>query len=704
MRMGLLPLLSVATLLPGCTEVADTKSDPTAAVKPVETKADETANKDSAPRQTPAQISAEVRSALDTKVSPCDDFYRYACGGWIDKTTLPDDKPRWGRSFSVLRENNLEIMHEVLENAAKDPNGDTEEGKLGRFYATCMNEAVIDAAKAKPLDPFFKEISAVKNAEDFMRVSGMLNLAGVYPLFSMYVGPDDKDPQINIVHIYQGGLGLPDRDYYLDKGRAELLGQYKEHITKMFVLLGESDANAATISEDIVAFETSLARSQMTRVERRDPDKTYNKIDRAGIEAAAPKLHWSAFAKATQHPEVTQITVDSVDYLKAAAVAIAGAKPATLQNYLRWRTLSSHANNLSSDFVAEHFDFFGKILRGQKANEARWKRCTSKTESVFTHPLGRQYVKRAFAGESKNIALDLISRIEAAFEANLPKLKWMDDTTRKRAMEKVRAIHNKIGYPDKWRDYSALAVVDGEYFTNLLASERFEYDYQVAKVGKPVDRDEWNAGPPVVNASYSGTRNEMWFPAGILQAPFFDKEFPMAMNFGAIGVVMGHELTHGFDDQGRKYAANGMLKQWWSDDVIAKFDERTACVEKAYSTREVEPGLHVNGKLTLGENTADMGGVKQGYQAYKKWAGENGGDTKAHVEGLTNDQLFFVSFAQVWCTVATPEYLRVQVQTDPHSPGQFRANVPLAMSPDFAAAFECAEGTPMNPKERCEVW
>lgn len=704
MRRGSLLLLSVATLLPACTESADTRSDPSAAATPSEKPANETTPKNPAASLSPAQISTEVNSALDTAVSPCDDFYRYACGGWITKTTLPDDKPRWGRSFSVLRENNREIMHEILENATKDPSGDPEFARLGRFYATCMDETAIDGAKAKPLDPLFKQISAVKSAEDFMRVSGSLNLAGVYPLFSMYIGPDDKDPQTNIVHLYQGGIGLPDRDYYTDKGRAELLGQYKEHITKMFILLGESAADAATISEDVAAFETSLARAQMTRVERRDPDKTYNKIDRAGIEAAAPKLFWPAFAEATGHPGITQITVDSVDYLKAAAKAIAAAKPATLQNYLRWRTLSSHAANLSSDFVAEDFDFFGKTLRGQKVNEARWKRCTSMTEQVFTHPLGRQYVERAFAGESKSIALDLISRIESAFEANLPKLEWMDNETRERAMEKVRAIHNKIGYPNKWRDYSALAVIDGDHFANLLASERFEYAYQVAKVGKPVDRDEWHGGPPVVNASYSGTRNEMWFPAGILQAPFFDKDFPMAMNFGAIGVIMGHELTHGFDDQGRKYAANGMLKQWWGDDVIAKFDERTACVEKAYSEREIEPGLHVNGKLTLGENTADMGGVKQGYQAYKNWVDENGGDSKTHVEGLTNDQLFFVSFAQVWCTVASPEFLRVQVQTDPHSPGQFRANVPLSMNPDFAAAFECAEGSPMNPKERCEVW
>lgn len=701
MRCGSHILLSFATLLPACTADAEKKPEPAVAATPTPA---EPEVKEEAPGISKEQITKDVKSALDTSVAPCEDFYQYACGGWIATTTLPDDKPRWGRSFSALRENNRAIMHEILEAAAKDPASDPEKTKLGDFYSTCMDEAALEAARAKPLDPLFAKIAEIQGAEDFMRVSGALNPDGVQPLFGMYAGPDDKNPKLNIAHIYQSGLGLPDRDYYLDKGRAELLAAYEVHIAKMFTLLGESEAAAKATAKDVIKFETTLAKAQMTRVERRDPDKTYNKIDRSGIEAAAPGLFWPVFAEAMGYPDITEINVDSVDYLKAAAKAIAKAKPATLQNYLRWHTLTSNASHLSADFVAENFAFYGKTLRGQKADEARWKRCTSATEGAFTHPLGRLYVEKAFAGESKSIALDLINRIEGAFEANLPGLSWMDDTTRERAMAKVKAIHNKIGYPDKWRDYSDLVVTKGDHLGNILASNRFDFAYHASKVGKPVERDEWRAGPPVVNASYSGTRNEMWFPAGILQAPFFDKDFPMAMNFGAIGVVMGHELTHGFDDQGRKYDGDGMLKQWWGDDVIAKFEERTACVEKAYSEKEVEPGLHVDGKLTLGENTADMGGVKQGYQAYKKWAEENGGDATPHVDGLTNEQLFFVSFAQVWCTVATPEYLRVQVATDPHSPGEFRASVPLTMSPDFAAAFECAEGTPMNPKDRCEVW
>ncbi|MEZ4380927.1 MAG: M13 family metallopeptidase [Nannocystaceae bacterium] len=701
MRRGHLALVTTLTLLAACTNSAP-KSAPKTDAEPAVKEATEPAAPAVASKS-PAEIAAQVKAAMDTSVDPCDDFYRYACGGWIKSTTLPGDQARWVRSFSELRENNRALMHEILEAAAEAPSADADEAKLGRFYAACMDEAAIDAAKAAPLDPLFAEIDALTDGPTFMRAVGLLQRTGVYPLFALYVAPDDKNPKLNIAHLVQAGLGLPDRDYYFDAKRADILAAYEAHVAAMFTLLGRGADEAAAIAKDVVAFEKQLAAAQLTRVERRDPDKTYNKIDRAGIEEAVPGLHWASFAAATEHPEIAQITVESVDYLKAAAKVLAKAKPETLKNYLRWHALTTHADSLSADFVAENFAFYGKTLRGQQEIEARWKRCTSATDQAFPHPLGKLYVERAFAGESKTIALDLIQRIEDAFEANLPALTWMDDETRARAMEKVRAIHNKVGYPNKWRDYSGLAV-EGDYFTNVLASQRFEYDYHAAKVGKPVDRDEWRAGPPVVNASYSGTRNEMWFPAGILQAPFFDKDYPMAMNFGAIGVVMGHELTHGFDDEGRKYAGDGMLKQWWADDVIAKFEERTACVEGAYAARELEGGLHVDGKLTLGENTADMGGVKQSYQAYKKWAAENGGDATPHVDGLTNDQLFFVSFSQLWCTVATPEYLKVQVATDPHSPGELRGSVPLAMSPAFAASFACAEGTPMNPKDRCEIW
>jgi endothelin-converting enzyme/putative endopeptidase len=536
-----------------------------------------------------------------------------------------------------------------------------------------------------------------------MHQVGHLHRKGVRALFGVYVGPDDKDPKMNIAHVGQGGLGLPDRDYYFDAKRKEILAAYEKHVEKMFTLLGEAPEAAKKKALAVVAFEKALAEKHLTRVERRDPDKTYNKIDRKGIEERAPGLFWEVFAEGTGHMEVTSITVDNPAYLEHAADLLAKTDIETLRDYLRWHTLNSFANWLSKPFADADFEFYRKTLRGTKEQEARWKRCTGATDRAFAHPLGKLYVERAFAGESKAVAQDLITRVEKSFEDILPSLSWMDDTTRERAMGKVKAIYNKIGYPDSWRDYSGLKLADG-LFANMVAAREFNYEYRANKYGKPVNRDEWRAGPPVVNASYSGTRNEMWFPAGILQAPFFDKDHPMAMNFGAIGVVMGHELTHGFDDQGRKFDANGMLQPWWEESVVGAFEERAACVDKLYSNQEVEEGLFVNGKLTLGENTADMGGLKQAYGAYQSWKKENGGDTEPHVEGLTNDQLFFVSFAQVWCTVATPEYLRVQVATDPHSPGRFRATVPPSQSPDFASAFSCAEGTPMNPKDRCEVW
>ena len=667
-------------------------------VKPEQAKAEP-----AAPPKTPEQIAKEVTSSMDVNADPCQDFYQYACGGWISQTELPGDQSRWTRSFSVLREDNRALMHEILEDATRDPKASGERKQLAAYYGACMDEAAVEAAGVKPLAGLFAEIAEVQDAESFMHQVGHLQRKGVGALFGIYVGPDDKDPKMNIAHVGQGGLGLPDRDYYFDKDRASIRDAYLAHVEQVLALAGDSPADAKRSAKAILSFETALAKHQLTRVERRDPDRTYNKIDRSGIEALAPGLHWPVFAEGTGHQEVNSITVDHPPYLKALADLLATTKVEVLQDYLRWHTLSSFAPWLSKPFVDADFDFYQRTLRGTKEQEVRWKRCTSATDRAFAHPLGKLYVERAFAGESKQVAQDLITRVETSFEQILPSLTWMDDKTRERAVEKVKAIYNKIGYPNTWRDYTGLEL-EGEFFAQLVAAREFNYEYRANKYGKPVERDEWRAGPPVVNASYSGTRNEMWFPAGILQAPFFDREHPMAMNFGAIGVVMGHELTHGFDDQGRKFDANGKLQPWWEEPVIKAFEERTACVDKLYSAQEVEPGVNVNGKLTLGENTADMGGLKQSYGAYKQWAEQNGGDATPHVAPLTNEQLFFVSFAQVWCTKATPEYLRHQVATDPHSPGQFRANVPVSQSPAFAEAFACEPSTPMNPAQRCEVW
>lgn len=654
--------------------------------------------------QEPSPVAQEVLAALDPQTDPCDDFYQYACGGWIETTELPGDKSRWTRSFSVLRENNRALLKDVLEQAARAPDSDAETRKLGTFYASCMDEAAVEQAGFEPLVPTFEKIAKVNDLRAFMRITGELHRGAGDPLFGMYVGPDDKDPDRNIAHIYQGGLGLPDRDYYLAEERKELLEAYREHVAKNFQLVGETSQDAAKIADEIVAFETALAKMQLTRVERRDPDKTYNKIDIGGLTKQVRGLDWRAYLEGTGHPDVVDINVDTVAYLKGMAKLLRKTQRKTQRDYLRWNAIQSAAPHLSKAFVDENFAFYGQKLRGQKEMEVRWKRCASSTDRAMGHALGKRYVEKAFAGDSRAIALDLITRIESAFEDNLPQLSWMDDATRQRAVQKMEAIRNKIGYPDDPRTYDGLTIEAGNYYSNVLAAREFNGDYNADKIGKPVDPTEWRAPPQIVNASYSGTRNEMWFPAGILQAPFFDQSYPMAMNFGGVGMVMGHELTHGFDDQGRKYDGSGTLREWWDEKAVRAFEERASCVGELYSSQEPEPGLHINGDLTMGENIADLGGLKEAFFAYRAWAAQNGGDAEPHVPGLSNEQLFFVANAQVWCTKQTAEALRVQVATDPHSPAQFRVNVPMMSTSEFAQAFACEPGAPMAPTNRCEVW
>jgi predicted metalloendopeptidase len=472
----------------------------------------------------------------------------------------------------------------------------------------------------------------------------------------------------------------------------------------MFQLLGEPEEAAKKHAGQVFNFELELAKVSRPRVEMRDPNKTYNKLDLDGLKKLAPALDWTRFLATTGYPSVKDINVSVPEFFQGLEKQVTSTDPETLRAYLRWHLLRATSPLLSKAFVDESFEFYGKKLSGQKEQQARWKRCVEATDQSLGELLGPEFVKLYFPGDSKAIAKDLIGRIEAAFEKNLPSLTWMDDATRGRADGKLKALKNKIGYPDKWRDYSKLAVMKGEYFGNGMAARRFAFDYDANKIGKPVDKGDWGMTPPTVNAYYNANLNEMVFPAGILQPPFFDRNFPMAMNFGGIGMVMGHELTHGFDDQGRKFDPTGKLTEWWEPSVSAKFEERAKCVSDLYSTYEVQPGVTLNGKLTLGENIADLGGIKQAYVAYKKWAAEHPELDKPAVPGLTNDQLFFVGFGQTWCTIQTPESERMLVTTDPHSHAKYRVTGPLSNSPAFSSAFQCAEGTPMHRKDACEVW
>ncbi len=671
-------------------------------------------------RLTAEEIAASVTAAMDRSADPCKDFYRYACGGWLASTKLPSDKSYWGRGFSEIAERNLEVLREILEDAARDPGDDANRRLIGGFYAACMDESAAEKAGIAPLKPLLDEIASVGDAAGLMRVTARMHevipTSPFFPVslpgFSFAVLPDFADPTLDIAHVGQAGIGLPDRDYYFpqdDSGKA-LLADYEKHVARMLGFLGIPEGEAAAGAKAIVALETALAEVSMKREDLRDFEKIYHKIDIAGLKGLTPGLPWEAYLEAIGQPSLAHVNVMTPEFFEGLDAVLAKADPKTLQTYLRWHLISSAAPRLTKEIVDANFEFFGKRLQGQKEIEARWKRCVQATDTALGEALGRAFVERQFAGDSKEKALEMIHDVEAAFEASLPDLAWMDAATRGRAVGKKAAVYNKIGYPDRWRDYSGLEVKPGAFHENAAAAARFDFQRNARKVGGKADKGEWFMSPPTVNAYYNPLFNEMVFPAGIMQRPFFHRDFPAAMNYGGMGMVMGHELTHGFDDQGRKFDKLGRLTPWWEPAAVERFEGAAACVRDAYDGREVLPGARINGQLTLGENIADLGGIKEAYRGFKRWETRQGsaasaaGAAPSPVEGLTADQLFFVGFAQTWCTLMTEEIERLLVNVDSHSPPELRVNVPLAHFPTFAEAFQCAEGTPMNPAGKCVVW
>jgi putative endopeptidase len=647
-------------------------------------------------------VSAEVLAVMDEAADPCSDFYRYACGQWLAETPPPPDQPRYGR-FHALRDANRQVMREILEEAATEPQAPGERGQLGRFYSSCMDEGAAEEVGLAAIQPLLAEIDAAHRPAATLTVLARLHQAGANALFAIGVEPDYDDPDTNIVHLGQGGLGLPDRSYYLDEGaEADALRQaYVAHVALMLESAGL--AESAELAAQVVALETALARASTPRDELRDPERQRNPMKRAALVKRVPELPWNAYFEAAGRPDVQALNVAPPSYFDGMGKAWAKAPWPVRRAYLQWHLLHGLAKDLPARFAKAHYELFDKRLQGQAEPTPRWRECVEATDAALGEALGRQFVARRFSGDSKRIAGDMIAQIEQAFADALPQLPWMDDPTRQRALEKMHAIVNKVGYPDTWRDYTALAV-GSERVANVLAGRRFEWQHEAAQIGRPVDPGEWHMSPPTVNAYYNASGNEMVFPAGILQPPFFAAGRPMAMNFGGIGMVMGHELSHGFDDSGRKFDGQGRLTEWWGADVIARFEERATCVEKLYDGYEVQPGLHLNGKLTLGENIADLGGIRQAHGAYESWAAEHGGDPQPAVQGLTNEQLLFVSYGQIWCTHATPEVERALVLTDSHSHARYRVNGPLASFPAFWEAFSCEEGTPMHPASTCEVW
>jgi endothelin-converting enzyme/putative endopeptidase len=641
--------------------------------------------------------------ALDRTADPCVDFYQFACGNWIKNNPIPSDQARWGR-FSELLERNQMILRTVLEKAqANNANRDAVDQKIGDYYDACMDEKAIDAKGLTPLQPLLDSIAAVKDKSELPALLGKMHREGADALFAFGPEPDFKNAKMMGVAVDQGGIALPEKDYYFrdDAKSVELRKQYVEHITNMFKLAGESADQAAKDAQTVMTFETTLAKNSMGNVERRDPQKLYNPKTKQELIAMNSAFDWNKYLVVLEAPSFEKINLDSPGFVAGLNDIVQKTSLDDIKTYLRWQTLHTAAQFLSTPFVQENFNFYGKTLTGAKELRPRWKRCVQFTDRQLGEALGQAYVKVAFPPDAKDRMEKMVHNLEASMKTDIEGLDWMTPETKKAAIVKLGMITDKIGYPKKWRDYSKFKVVRGDFVGNGIRGNEFETDRQLAKVNKPVDRTEWGMTPPTVNAYYNPQENNINFPAGILQPPFFDNKLDDAVNYGAIGAVIGHEMTHGFDDEGREFDGNGDLRDWWTATDGKAFEERAKCLSDEYSSFVATDDVHVNGKLTLGENTADNGGVRISLMALE--ATFNGKEP-AKIDDFTAQQRAFLGFGQVWCENQTPQALRVQAQTNPHSPGQWRTNGVMRNSPEFRKAFGCKEGQPMAPVNACRVW
>jgi endothelin-converting enzyme/putative endopeptidase len=642
-------------------------------------------------------------TALDKTANPCSDFYQFACGGWMAKHPIPADQPIYGR-FEELQDRNNEILRDILEGASKArASVDADTKKIGDYYASCMDEATIDAKGASPLKPDFDRIAAIKTTADLPQVVGRMHTVGEGALFAFGAAPDFKDASQYILIAGQGGMGLPDRDYYLkdDANAVKLRGEYEQHVAKMLQLAGDQPQQAAVSAKAILQIETALAKASLDRVSRRNPSNIYHKMSRGEAAKLTPGFDFASYLQAAEAPAEDSVNVTEPEFMKAVDQVTTSTPIADLRAYLRWHVIHANAPMLSKPFVDENFAFYGAALRGAKEQRARWKRCVAATDSDLGEALGKSFVERTFGAEGKERTSKMVEAIEGALDRDIKEITWMSDETKKAAEVKLRAVTNKIGYPDRWRDYSALRIVRGDAFGNSQRANTFEYRRELAKIGKPVDKGEWGMTPPTVNAYYNPLENNINFPAGILQPPFFNKGADDAVNFGAVVAVVGHELTHGFDDSGRRFDAQGNLRDWWTPADGKAFDERAACIADQYSGYTAVDDVKLNGKLTLGENTADNGGLRLAWMALMEDL-----KTKAlgEADGFTPEQRFFLGWAQMWCENRTDEIARLHAKTNPHSPGRFRTIGVLSNMPEFQKAFSCAaDSTMVNPKI-CRVW
>jgi putative endopeptidase len=647
------------------------------------------------------------RRLIDTGADPCVNFAEYACGNFTKLYPIPPDKSGFGTGAMVYDYTQV-VLHSMLDNVAVDDSKRTaSEQKIGDFYATCMNEDAIHTAGLKPLQPEIDRIAALKDKRELTDLLAHYQLINANAFFSYGEQQDFKDARKQIAVVDQGGLGLPERDYYLRTGDAaeKTRKQYVEHVANMLKLMGEPAVQASTDAQRIMTLETALAKVSMDVTSQRNPQNVYHLLPVSQLTGLTPAIDWPHLFATTGLADVSELNVANPDFFKGLQSVLDSTDFDTIKTYLRWQLINSIPGYaLPKALDEEDFDFYGHKLRGQPEQEVRWKRCVQATDGALGEALGRVYVSSQFSADNKAFTLQMVHDIEDAMDKEIDTLTWMGPETKTKAKAKLRNVADKIGYPDQWRDYSTLSVVRGDAIGNAWRGEQFEAHRQLAKIGKPVDRGEWGMSPSTVDAYYNPSMNDINFPAGILQSPLYDPHATDAENYGHIGGIVGHELTHGFDDEGSQFDGNGNLSNWWTEDDRKKFDTMTDCEVKEYGNFTAVDDVKLNGKLTLGENTADNGGLRLAFLAFLADARRKNIDLHAKQDGYTPIQQFFLAHGQSWCGSVRPEQVRLQVQTDPHSPRQFRINGVVQNMPEFGEAFGCKAGQPMMPENACHVW